>query len=237
VAAVSAKGCYIPTPKLRSMFSSRTICIGGLPGIGSVGKVAADYLATALECSTIMPFFSRGFPAQVVVSGNLAHLLHAELKAAKDKENVFVLSGDAQPLNIKEMYRLAGEILEALKVRGITDIITLAAYVGDSRDKVVGVCSDPQTAEELEKSGIPLLRGGAIGGINGLLAGLAPLYGLRGSCLLGTTSGEEPVDLRAADNLLQALCSLLELDIDLKSLVVEAPEDAPCLPDNDMYYR
>ncbi len=51
------------------MFKSSVICIGGLLGIGSVGKVAADYLATALECSTAKQFFSKGFPAQVVIMG------------------------------------------------------------------------------------------------------------------------------------------------------------------------
>jgi proteasome assembly chaperone (PAC2) family protein len=219
------------------MFSSSTVCIGGLPGIGSVGKVAADYLATALECRTVMPFLSPGFPAQVAISDNLAHLLYVELKVTKDRENLFVLSGDAQPLSVRGMYRLAGEILEALKSRGITDIITLAACVGDGREKVVGVCSDAQAAEELEKAGIPLLRGGAIGGINGLLAGQAPLYGMRGFCLLGTTSGEEPVDLRSADNLLHALRPLLELDVDISGLVVEPEEEVFSPPAYDMYYR
>jgi len=111
------------------MFGSRVVCIGGLPGIGSVGKVAADYLATALECSTIKPFFSCGFPAQVVISQGLAELLHAELKAPKEKKDLFILCGDAQPIDIAGMYSLAGEILESAKAEGVTDIITLAAYL------------------------------------------------------------------------------------------------------------
>ncbi len=125
---------------LQLMFDSSVICIGGLPGIGSVGKVAADYLATALECSTAKHFFSKGFPAQAVVTGNVTSLLHAELKAVKikDRNDLFVLSGDAQPLEIKEMYSLAGDILEYARSHKVTDIITLAAYVGDSKEKVMG---------------------------------------------------------------------------------------------------
>ncbi len=221
------------------MFDSSIICIGGLPGIGSVGKVAADFLATALECSTIMPLFSHGFPAQVVVADGLANLLHVELKAPKGKENIFILSGDAQPMEVREMYSLAGDILGAARDLKVTDIVTLAAYVGDTKESVLGAASDPETAAELEKNGIHLLRCGAIGGINGLLAGLAPLYGIRGICLLGTTSGEDPLDLNAAKNLLEKILPILGLDISLDDLEIEVPEEekAPVRDDADMYYR
>ncbi len=219
------------------MFDSSTICIGGLPGIGSVGKVAADFLATSLECSTVKPFFSRGFPAQVIVADGLTNLLHAELKAPKGRDDLFILSGDAQPLEIQEMYSLAGDILEEARTLKVTDIVTLAAYVGDTKEKVVGAASDPEIAAELEKMGIHLLRSGAIGGINGLLAGLAPLYGIHGVCLLGTTSGEDPIDLRAAKNLLEAILPILGLDISLESLSIEEPEVASSCEDVDMYYR
>jgi proteasome assembly chaperone (PAC2) family protein len=221
------------------MFKSSVICIGGLPGIGSVGKVAADYLATALECSTAKHFFSNGFPAQVVVAGNITDLLYAEIKAAKivDRSDLFVLSGDAQPLDVREMYSLAGDILEYARSRGVTDIITLAAYVGESEEKVMGAASNPETAAELEKNGIPLLKSGSIGGLNGLLAGLAPLYDMHGFCLLATTSGENPIDLRAARNLLEALSPLVGVEISLEGLFVEEQEAAPQYEEMDMYYR
>lgn len=223
------------------MFESSVICIGGLPGIGSVGKVAADYLTVALECGTVKHFFSKGFPAQVVVNGNIAELLHAEICAAKIKEgkDLFILSGDAQPLEIGEMYLLAEDILEYARSNKVTDIITLAAYVGDSDEKVMGVASSRESAKELEGMGIPLLKSGSIGGINGLLAGLAPLYDMRGFCLLATTTGESPVDLKAAGNLLAALLPLVgvDMEINLSGLVTEEPEALPEHEEMDMNYR
>lgn len=221
------------------MFESSVICIGGLPGIGSVGKVAADYLATALECSTARQFFSKGFPAQVVIEGNTTSLLHAEMKAVKmaERNDLFVLSGDAQPVEIREMYSLAGDILEYARSQKVTDIITLAAFVGDSKEKVLGAASSKEIAEDLEKNDIALLKSGSIGGLNGLLAGLAPLYGMRGICLLATTSGENPVDLRAAKNLLEALLPLVGVDISIEGLAIEEPEVVPKCEEIDMYYR
>jgi proteasome assembly chaperone (PAC2) family protein len=219
------------------MFSSGTVCIGGLPGVGSVGKIAADYLVTSLKCSDLRTFYSNGFPAQVMVTNGLAELFRAELKVPKGRDNMYILSGDAQPLEIDEMYSLAGDILEAARSLKVTDMITLAAYVGESKEKVVGVASDPGLAQELEKNHIPILHSGAIGGINGLLAGMSPLYGIRGYCLLGTTSGEELVDLRATKNLLGAICRLLGLDISLDGLDIEETEDLPCYQETDMNYR
>lgn len=219
------------------MFSSGTICIGGLPGVGSVGKIAADYLVTSLECSDFKAFYSKGFPAQVMVANGIAELFRAELKVPKSRDNMYILSGDAQPLEIDEMYSLAGDILEAARSLKVTDMITLAAYVGESNEKVVGAASDPGLAQELEKNHIPILHSGAIGGINGLLAGMSPLYGIRGYCILGTTSGEMLVDLMAAKNLLGATCSLLELDISLDGLDIEETEDTPCYQETDMNYR
>lgn len=220
------------------MFESRKICIAGLPGIGSVGKVVSEYLVTALECSTFKPFFSRGFPAQVMISNGLPSLLHAELKVPKDRKNMFVLSGDAQPLEVEEMYSLAGDILEALKAEGVEDVITLAAFVGDTKEETLGAASDTEGTALLKENNVPLLTSGAIGGLNGLLAGLAPLYGMRGFCLLGTSSGADPVDLSAAGNLLELINDLFKLDLDvtlmepeLEALEEDIQEEA------DMNYR
>ncbi|MCX6673033.1 MAG: PAC2 family protein [Methanothrix sp.] len=220
------------------MFESRFICICGLPGIGSVGKVAADYLATALECSTIIPFFSRSFPPQVMVSQGLAELMHAELMCPREKKNMLILSGDAQPLDVIGMYELAGNILHAVKEQGVTDVITLAAYVGETNEKIQGTATDLDSATALCKCKIPLLRSGAIGGLNGLLAGLAPLYDLRGFCLLATSSGADPVDIRAATNLLGALKDLLHLDIDISLMepAIEELEEVAAY-EVDMNYR
>jgi len=200
------------------MFGQRKICIGGFPGVGSVGKIAADYMSTALNCRTIGSFVSNSFPPQVFVSDGVGKPMQAELKASG--ENLLILSSDAQPLDIPGMYRLAGEILEAVRSMGVEDFITMAAYVGESADNVMAVATDVDLLKELDAEGIALLKNGAIGGLNGLLVGLSPLYGMRGMCLLGTTSGEQTVDFKAALELLKVASRILQLDISLDSLML-----------------
>jgi proteasome assembly chaperone (PAC2) family protein len=153
-----------------------------------------------------------------MVSEGLAYLMHGELMRPQEKEKMLILSGDAQPLDVLGMHALAGEILAAFKELGVTDVITLAAYVGDTGETILGTATDPESAKALTDHKIPRLRTGAIGGMNGLLAGLAPSYGLRGFCLLATTSGSDPVDLRAASRLLVAVKELLGLEIDVTLL-------------------
>ena len=194
------------------------VCIGGMPGIGSVGKVAADYIAAALESITFQLMVSTGFPPEVPVEDGLARALQVELKAPEGRDDLIILCGDAQPLKPPHMYNLAGEILKALASYEVTDLVTLAAYVGTSEDTVYGVATDPDLALALEEGGVTLLRSGIVGGLNGILVGLAPLYGIRGVCLMGKTDGEKAVDLAAAENLIGATSDLLGLEISTEVL-------------------
>jgi hypothetical protein len=164
--------------------------------------------------------------------------MHAELMRPKEKKNMLILSGDAQPLDVIGMHELAGDILQAIKEKGVTDVITLAAYVGETNETILGTATDLDSATALCECKIPLLRSGAIGGLNGLLAGLAPLYDLRGFCLLATSSGTDPIDIEAATNLLAAINELLHLDIDVTLMepVIEELEEVVA-QEVDMNYR
>jgi proteasome assembly chaperone (PAC2) family protein len=194
------------------------VCLGGMPGIGSVGKVAADYIGTALECQTFQLMVSTGFPPEVPVEDGIARALQVELKAPEGRDDLLILSGDAQPLKPPHTYNLAGEILKALRSFEVTDVITLAAYVGSSEETIYGVASDPDLARALEENGVALLRNGIVGGLNGILVGLCPLYGMRGVCLMGKTDGEKVVDLAAAEYLIEAASTLLNLEVSLEGL-------------------
>jgi proteasome assembly chaperone (PAC2) family protein len=194
------------------------VCIGGMTGIGSVGKVAADYIGTALECATFQLMVSTGFPPEVPVEDGIARALQVELKAPVGRDDLLVLSGDAQPLKPPHMYNLAGEILKALESYEVTDLITLAAYVGRSEEKVFGVATDAELALALEESGVALLRDGIVGGLNGILVGLCPSYGMRGVCLMGKTHGEKAVDLAAARYLIGVTSDLLGLNVNTEVL-------------------
>jgi proteasome assembly chaperone (PAC2) family protein len=222
------------------MFSSRVVCIGALPGIGNVGKLAADYLSNALDCTTMKFITSSGFPQQVLIIDGCTRVLQVELKAPEERVDLYILNGDAQPVGVHDMYKLAGEILETARSMGVTDLITLAAYIGDAQGKVFGVATDPDLAKELENNGVKLLRNGFIGGLNGILVGLSPLHGMRGIGLLGSTSGEHPLDVKAANCVVQVTKQLLGLGIPLDGLDLTEADDeekSTTSEDLDISYR
>jgi len=80
---------------------------------------------------------------------------------------------------------LAGDILEAAKSLKVTDMITLAAFRGRLKGKVVGAASDPTACPRAREESHSYTAQWRNWRINGLLAGMSPLYGIRGYCILG----------------------------------------------------
>lgn len=211
------------------------VCIGGLPGIGSVGKVASDCIITELDCRTLEGMISPAFPVQVLLVDGVARPLQVELKVSEDRDDLLFLSGDAQPLTPRAMYHLAGRLLEKARSFGVHDFVTLAAYVGDMDEEIIGVATDLELACELDDAGFALLRSGMIGGLNGILVGLSPFYGMRGACLMANTSGKEMIDLVAAKNLIGVVGDILDIDVSTITVKLEGsgrPEDVgPTAPE------
>lgn len=225
------------------MLFERKVAVVSFPGIGSVGKVAVDYLISYTNSRMIMTLPFSGFPPQVLIQEGVARLFTLDVFSPEGRDDIILLTSDAQPLEVLGMNRLAGEVLRELREMGVRDVVTLAAYVGAVHENVVGTATDAAAVELLKNAGIAVMPSSIIGGMNGIVAGMAPLYGLRGFCILGTTSGDRLVDLRAARNLLISLKNLLQMEIDVSQLEIEeeeeeeeAPEVEEC-EDEEMLYR
>ncbi|MDI9617330.1 MAG: PAC2 family protein [Methanothrix sp.] len=225
------------------MLFERKVAVVSFPGIGSVGKVAVDYLISYTNSRMIMTLPFSGFPPQVLIQEGVARLFTLDVFSPEGRDDIILLTSDAQPLEVLGMNRLAGEVLRELREMGVRDVVTLAAYVGAVHENVVGTATDAAAVELLKNAGIAVMPSSIIGGMNGIVAGMAPLYGLRGFCILGTTSGDRLVDLRAARNLLLSLKNLLQMEIDVSQLEIEeeeeeeeAPEVEEC-EDEEMLYR
>ena len=67
------------------------------------------------------------------------------------------------------------------------------------------------------------MDGGSITGMNGLIIGVAKLRGMKGTCLLGETSGYV-VDAKASKSILEALLPMMGVKIDMTSLEKRAKD-------------
>jgi uncharacterized protein (TIGR00162 family) len=216
-------------PKLRN-----PIFVEGLPGIGHVGKLAAQHLVDASKATRWLTIHSSDFPPQVAVGEDgVLRLLRAELwtiPAAGTARPLVVMTGDAQPLTSHGQTELVEAVLDRIEPLGCKELYTLGGYGTGTRverPEVLAAATDKATASKLRKMGLKLpgdeSPGGGIIGASGLFLGLGALRGMNGACLMGETNGYL-VDPKAARAVLDSLSKVLGRAIDTKDLEKSAGE-------------
>ncbi|MEK6975556.1 MAG: proteasome assembly chaperone family protein [Candidatus Thermoplasmatota archaeon] len=191
------------------------IFVEGLPGIGHVGKLAAQHIVESGKAALWLTIHSVDFPPQVAVGEDgIIRLLKVEVWTipAKGKSApLVVMTGDAQPLTSQGQHELVEAVLDRIEPLGCKSIYTLGGYGTGTRvekPEVLAAATDKATVVRLKKLGIRLpgddTPGGGIIGASGLFLGLGALRGMSGACLMGETNGYL-VDPKAARAVLTAL--------------------------------
>ncbi|MFA4875988.1 MAG: proteasome assembly chaperone family protein [Methanoregula sp.] len=207
------------------------VFIEGLPGIGQVGKLVAEYMIHMLGAEKIGEIHSIYLPPQVILDeSGLVRLARNEiyLYQGGGKDLVFLV-GDHQSTSNEGHYLLADaycEIAEELKVKRI---YTLGGFgVGHlvNEPRVLGAMNRSELRPELEACGVRFDReepGGGIIGAAGLILGLSAGRGIDAVCLMGETSGYL-VDPMAAASVLAILSKLIDVPVDPTRLNERASE-------------
>ncbi len=218
---------YSEQPKLED-----PVFVQGLPGIGNVGKLAAEHLKDELKAVKFAEIYSKFFPPQVLVlDDGLIRLVQNELyyvKRGKGKDLV-LLVGDYQGLSPEGQYELADFVLKELVKLGVKRVYTLGGYgMGRmvTKPRVLGAATDAELVKEMEGHGVVFARGepgAGIVGASGLLLGLGRMHDLRAVCLMGETSGYF-VDPKSAQAVLEVLTKSLDLTIDFAELESRAKQ-------------
>lgn len=203
------------------------IFIEGLPGVGNVGKLAAEHLIDQLKAVKFADIISKYFPPQVIVKDDgLVRLVSNELyyvnRSGKSNDIIFLV-GDYQGVTPEGQYMLSDRVLTIVRELGVSKIFTLGGYgVGKMVDKprVLGAATDTALVDEMKELGVVFSKGepgSGIVGASGLLLGLGKMYGIQSVCLMGETSGYF-VDPRAAEVVLEVLVKKLDVQIDYEAL-------------------
>ncbi|MFB6310213.1 MAG: proteasome assembly chaperone family protein [Salinirussus sp.] len=206
------------------------VLIEGLPGVGHVGKLAAEYLIEELGGELVCRFHSTHFPPQVTVTDGVAELAGAELHAiTTDDVELLVLTGDHQAGTPEGHYGLTEMFLDAATDVGTERVIALGGVpTGELIQEydVVGAVTDAAQREELEAAGVEFREdepAGGIVGVSGLLLGLGGRRGLDAACLMGETSGYL-VDPKSARAVIETLQELIGFEVDFSDLEEQAEE-------------
>ncbi|MBC7218657.1 MAG: proteasome assembly chaperone family protein [Hadesarchaea archaeon] len=208
---------------------SNPVLIGGLPGMGYVGKLAVEHLAAETKAKKFAELYSPHFPHQAIVDGSgLIRLPRNEFYQAKvDGKSLVIWTGDAQSVTPEGHYEIVEKVLDFAERLGIKKIFTMGGFAtgkfSRAQPRVVAL-GDPELLREVAPHGVSIeKRGGPIIGAAGLLVGLGKLRRLPGVCLLGETHGML-VDHRAAQAVLQVVLKVLGLNISLENLQQRARE-------------
>ncbi|AZQ14341.1 proteasome assembly chaperone family protein [Halorubrum sp. PV6] len=231
------------------------VLIEGLPGVGHVGKLAAEHLLEEFDGELVRRVYTTEFPPQVSVDGDgVAELTCAEFHAVEtDGADLLVLTGDHQAGSNAGHYTLTTTFLDIAEEFGATRAFALGGVpTGELVEEytVLGAVSDGDLIEGLESAGVefrPDEPAGGIVGVSGLVLGLGGRRGFDAACLMGETSGYL-VDPKSARAVLEVLAARLEFDVGYESLEDRAEEmeevvgkiremqDGPAVPDDDLRY-
>jgi len=203
-----------------------SVLIVGLPGIGNVGKITADFVVEKLKAKKLADIYSYHLPPQVLMNEDAyARLVKNELFYKKRKDgDIVIFTGDFQGLTSQGQYEICFKVLELGKKLDIKKIITLGGYqIGKLMEipRVLGAYTSESLRREVEKLGVVFSKnepGGGIVGGAGLFLGIgAELFELPGVCLMGETSGYF-TDPKSAKQVTKVLVDYLKLGMDTLDL-------------------
>ena len=210
------------------------IFIEGLPGIGNVGKLAAEHIIESIKAIKFAELNCKDFPPQVFInSDGTIKLVNNEFYYWKTKKrsqrDLILLTGDYQGLSSQGQYELVEKILDVIEEMGAKEIYTLGGYgLGYEIEdpKVLCATTDYSLVKQMKKYGAIFKKnepGGGIVGASGLLLGLGKLRGFKGVCLMGETPGYL-VDPKSAKAVLNVLMKITNIDLSLSALEKKAKE-------------
>ena len=209
--------------ELKKVTLKKPVLVEGLPGIGLVGKLAADHLIKSTKAERIADVVSPHFPHQVIMQKNgVMRLLKNRIYLIHGKKNdILVLVGDVQAITSEAQYEVCGALLDWFAKKGGKMMYTLGGYgtgKNPQQRRVFGSASHKTMVPELKKQGIIFGESrGSIIGVAGLLLGLGKIRGLQGVCLMGETHGAY-VDAKSAQAVLEVLSKVLEMKIDITKI-------------------
>jgi len=209
------------------------VFIEGLPGIGLVGKLAAEHLIQELKAKKFAELYSPHFMHQVLIrKGSIVELMKNEFyywKSPDDEHrDLIIVTGDTQ-VPPTDSYGL-----DFVQEFGTREIITMGGYQVpelQGEPRVLAAVTHPDLIsyyqEKLKDCKVNVMwredEGGAIVGAAGLLLGIGKLRGMFGISLLGESLGYI-VDAKAAKAVLTAVAKILGLEIDMTALEERAKE-------------
>jgi hypothetical protein len=207
------------------------IFIEGLPGIGNIGKISADFLVENLKAKKVMEIYSDHFPHSVFINEkNLIEVPCLEIYYKKvNKQDFLFLIGDIQPIDEPSCYECCDVIMKYLTHLGVKEVITLGG-IGlqkiPKKPKVYVTGNDKIMLKKFKGANSKIY--GVVGpiiGMTGVLLGTAAKYDVPGASLLTQTFAHPSyLGIKGAKETLKILDKTYGFKLELKKLTEEIDE-------------
>lgn len=204
---------------------TNSILIQGLPGLGFVGKIAADFLIDQLKPIKLAELYSTyvalpdgDLGVRVELDGTFELPKYEFHGYEQENRSLIILTGEIQPAAWGQ-YAVATRVLDYADQIGCNKVVALGGHIiqGRRSDVVYAIGSSKEIIDELKKQKIQLAQAGAVKGAFGVLLGLAQQRKIPCLGLLGATPGTYP-DLGAARNVLRVLVNMYQLPVSLEEI-------------------
>jgi uncharacterized protein len=204
------------------------------PGMGHVASSAGYYLMAKLDMHGLAEFSPRELfdidhvevKAGLIQSGRLPRSRLFVWNDPRKERDLVVFIGEAQPPLGR--YAFCRRLIEFAQRLGVERVYTFAAMATSMHPehaaRVFAAASDGPTLAELRQQDVEVLEDGQIGGLNGVLLGVAAEMGLPGGCLLGEMPhlfAQLPFPA-ASFAVLQVFAKMARIEIDLGELAGQA---------------
>ena len=221
---------------LESEKTEQTVAGGRVAGHGECGHQAGYFLVAKLGMHILAEFSALELfdVEHVEVKGGLIRMARLPRSRffvwtdPRELHDIVVFIGEAQPP--KGRYAFCQRLVEFAQQLGIERVYTFAAMATpmhpEHPSRVFGAATDVESLAELKRLELELLEDGQIGGLNGVLLGVAAESGLRGACLLGEMPhmfAQLPFP-KASLVVLEAFSTITNIQIDFTELSEQARE-------------
>jgi len=203
------------------------IMIAGWPGMGSVALGMVDYLRRKLKAVRFaeIKIDPMSVLDAVEVRDGISKLPKPPLCTFyySKSPDIVIFESEVQLAGI-EGFRMLNKVLEVAGELKVERIYTGAAFplpIGyKDNPEVYGVVNKEHLRDIVTKSGIKLMEGGHISGLNGILLGFAAKKNIEAMCLLATMP-QYAISLpnpKASSAIIETLCRMIGIRIDLNEL-------------------
>jgi proteasome assembly chaperone (PAC2) family protein len=206
------------------------------PGMGQVAISAGYYLMAKLGMHGIAEFQAEELfdvdhvevKAGLIRTGRLPRNRFFGWVDPQGRHDILIFIGEAQPPLGK--YAFCQRLVGFARQMGVERVFTFAAMATQMHpehvSRVFGAATDEDGLAELRRLELQVLEDGQIGGLNGVLLGVAAEAGLRGACLLGEIPhifAQLPFP-KASLAVLESFATLSGISIDLTELKEQSRE-------------